>query len=64
MDNFNSKKTLNKMEEILETLDKTEQCLVDVYGIEIIEAAKALNNINDMRNNIKKMRGEVMEFVV
>lgn len=64
MEDFDSKAALQTMEDLLNTLDKTEASFIEVFGPEIVSAAKAINEINEMRANLKKMRGEVLEFVV
>lgn len=55
---------MNKINEILDTLEQVENGLIEMFGIEVISAAKALNDINEMRNRMKQMRGEVIEFIV
>lgn len=64
MSDIDVQDAMNKIEEILGTLDNTEKSLIEAFGADIVAAAKILVEIEIMRNNIKQIRGQVMEFIV
>lgn len=59
-----AKDTLEKIEEMLAQITKARNELTHYFGAEVLLAAETLVKFDRMENDIKQLKGQVLEYFV
>lgn len=64
MRNDEAKESLEKIDLMLQQIKKARNELIEFFGPQIVLAAETLANFDQIEDDMKQLRGQVMEFVL